>query len=124
MSFQLNGIQSFFKILQIYKHALTLYNIYVIRKGEVHNMRVNYKGMDVDYPYRIAEINYDDEKECKKIEYIAKVMYIKGWEIKIVADGWAYCEVDNIEEYKSFMKDWKEVKKSVALWRKFGFAEY
>ena len=87
-------------------------------------MRVNYKGMDKDYPYRIAEINYDDEEESKKVEYIAKVMLINGWEIKIVADGWAYCEVDNIDEYRSFMKDWKEVKKSVALWKKFGFAEY
>lgn len=84
-------------------------------------MRVNYKGMDKDYEYRVAEINYDEE-ESKKVEYIAKVMYIKGFEIKIVCDGYACCEVDNIEEYKNFMKDWKEVKKSVALWKKFGFA--
>lgn len=35
-------------------------------------MRVNYKGMDSLHPYRIAEINYDDEKECKKLNTLQK----------------------------------------------------
>ena len=84
-------------------------------------MRVNYKGMDKDFEYRLAKINYDEE-ETKKVEYMIKIMSIKGWEIKNATEEYAYCEVENIEEYKEFMKDWKEVKKSVALWKKFGFA--
>ena len=51
-------------------------------------------------------------------------MAIKGWDIVVSTDTYATCEVENIEQYKDFMRDWKEVKKSVALWRKFGFAEY
>lgn len=113
----------FFELLQIYKYTLMLYNIYVIRKGRIHNMRVNYKGMDKDYEYRIAEISFDEE-EFNKVCYISKVMAIKGWDIVVSTDTYATCEVENIEQYKDFMRDWKEVKKSVALWRKFGFAEY
>lgn len=86
-------------------------------------MRVNYKGMDKDYEYRIAEISFDEE-EFNKVCYISKVMAIKGWDIVVSTDTYATCEVENIEQYKDFMRDWKEVKKSVALWRKFGFAEY
>lgn len=84
-------------------------------------MTVNYKGIDTDFNYRLAEINFDDG-EYEKLEYISKVMKIKGWNIDIVTDGYAQCEVDDKEDYRSFMKDWNEVKKSVALWKKFNIA--
>lgn len=78
-------------------------------------MRVNYKGMDVDYPYRIAEINYDDEEEYEKVEHMIKIMANKGWNIVNGVAGWASCEMADMHEYKEFIKDWKEAKKSVAL---------
>ena len=78
-------------------------------------MRVNYKGMDKDYEYRIAEINYDDEEESKKVEHMIKIMANKGWNIVNGVAGWASCEMADMQEYKEFMKDWKEAKKSVAL---------
>lgn len=84
-------------------------------------MTVNYKGISEDFNYRIAEINFKEE-ELAKVEYIAKVMNIKGYDIEVVTDGYAICEVDGKEEYKEFMKEWKEVKKSVALWKKFNKA--
>jgi hypothetical protein len=84
-------------------------------------MTVNYKGMDSDFDYRLAEINFDDG-EYKELDYITKVMKIKGWNIDIVTDRYAQCEVDDKKDYKEFMKDWKEVKKNVALWKKFNIA--
>ena len=84
-------------------------------------MIVNYKGIDKEFNYRVAEINFSED-EIAKVEYITKVMSIKGWEINIVTDGYAVCEVERKEDYKDFMRDWKEVKKSVALWKKFNIA--
>ena len=84
-------------------------------------MTVSYKGKDADYNYRIAEIFFDDETEQKIYERIEKVMKIRGWELNQVTNGYASCKVDNMEEYRDFVKDYKEVKKSVKLWEKFGF---
>lgn len=84
-------------------------------------MTVNYKGLDMYNNYRLAEICFEDE-ELEKLEYISKVMQIKGWNIDIVTMGYAQCKVDDKEDYRSFMEDWKEVKKSVALWKKFNIA--
>lgn len=78
-------------------------------------MKVNYKGMSKDYEYRIAEINYDDEEEYEKVEHMIKIMANKGWNIVNGVAGWASCEMADMQEYKEFMKDWKEAKKSVAL---------
>lgn len=82
-------------------------------------MTVNYKGQDASYKYRIAEINFS-ENEFSKIERIAKVMEIKGYNIDIVTREYALCEVYDMNDYKDFMKEWKQVKKAVALWEKFG----
>ena len=84
-------------------------------------LRVDYKGMNMDLDYRLAEISFTED-EIEKVEYIAKVMKIKGWKIDIVTDGYAQCEVEDKEDYKSFIEDWKEVKKNVALWKKFNIA--
>lgn len=75
-------------------------------------MKVKYKGTDPNYPYRVAEIGYE-EKEEKTIEDIADLMTEYGWKIDIVGCGYASCEVDDIDDYKSFMEDWKECKKIV-----------
>jgi hypothetical protein len=76
-------------------------------------MKVSYKGQDSDFNYRVAEINYDDDnkKEIDILSDIASLMEKLGWKIDIVGCGYASCEVDDIDDYKSFMQDWKECKK-------------
>lgn len=83
-------------------------------------MTVNYKGMDKGFDYRLAEINFDEEKEMKDYERLEKVMRIKGWDLNLVTDGYASCEIENMFEYKQFVAVYKEVKKSIRLWKKFG----
>lgn len=83
-------------------------------------MTVNYKGMDKDFNYRLAEINYNEDTEQRIISRIEQVMRIKGYEINQVTDGYASCEVDSMDEYREFVKDYKDVKKAVKLWEKFG----
>ncbi len=83
-------------------------------------MRVNYKGMDKDFDYRLAEINFDENTEQTLMDKIEKVMNIKGYALNQVTNGYASCEVENIEEYKQFVRDYKDVKKSAKLWIKFG----
>lgn len=83
-------------------------------------MTVNYKGIDKDFGYRLAEINFDDGKEQRLMDRIEQVMRIKGYEINQVADGYASCEVENMDEYKQFVRDYKDVKRAVKLWIKFG----
>ena len=46
-------------------------------------MKVKYKGTDPNYPYRIAEIGYE-EKEEQTLEAIASIMTDFGWNIDIV----------------------------------------
>lgn len=84
-------------------------------------MTINYKGMDKDFNYRLAEINFDEDTEQKIMDRIEQIMRIKGWEIDQVAGGYGCCEVDNMDEYKQFVRDYKEVKKAVKLWERFGF---
>ena len=83
-------------------------------------MRVNYKGIDSEYNYRMAEISYT-EKEENLMKRIEKVMNIHGWNLNIITDGYASCEVNDRDEYNEFVSDYKDVKKSVKLWEKFGF---
>lgn len=82
-------------------------------------MNINYKGMDANYKYRVVEINFDNTSQ-KLYDKIEKVMNIKGWKLTQVTDGYALCEIDSYEEYKEFVRDYKEVKKSAKLWIKFG----
>lgn len=60
-----------------------------------------------------AEISYDDynKKEVDILSDIASLMKKLGWKIDIVGSGYANCMVDDIDDYKSFMQDWKECKK-------------
>lgn len=83
-------------------------------------MTVNYKGTDKDFNYRLAEISFDEDKEQVLMDKIQKVMNIKGYALNQVTSGYASCEVDSMEEYKDFVRDYKEVKKSAKLWIRFG----
>lgn len=77
-------------------------------------MRVSYKGSDSDFGYRVAEIAYDDdnEKDVELLTRTAELMEDCGWHIYICGCGYASCEVDNIDDFRSFMIDWKECKKN------------
>ena len=83
-------------------------------------MRVNYKGRANGYDYRIAEIYYED-RELRVLERIIQLMGIYGYQIVNSVEGWAYCEVSDLEEYKEFMWAWKKAKKCIANCEKFGF---
>ena len=83
-------------------------------------MTVNYKGMDKDFNYRLAEINFDEDTEQRIMNRIEQVMRIKGYEINQVTDGYASCKVESMSEYREFVRDYKDVKKAVKLWEKFG----
>lgn len=75
-------------------------------------MRVNYKGKSICFKWRLAEICYDEEKEIAKVEEIVYIMKKQfGWNIDIVADGYSQCQIEDFEDYKSFMEDFKETKK-------------
>lgn len=76
-------------------------------------MRVSYKGQDQDFRYRVAEIAYDDydDKEQTLLENTAELMKDRGWNINICGCGYASCEVDDIDDFRSFMSDWKECKR-------------
>lgn len=76
-------------------------------------MRVSYKGQDQDFRYRVAEISYDDydDKERTLLENTTELMECHGWHINICGCGYASCEVDNIDDFRSFMEDWKECKR-------------
>lgn len=82
-------------------------------------MTVNYKGMDNGFKFRLAEINCTENEE-KTLERIVQVMNIKGWKLCLCAECYAQCEVENIDEYKQFVADYKEVKKAVKRWEKHG----
>jgi hypothetical protein len=76
-------------------------------------MRVSYKGQDQDFKYRVAEIAYDDydDKERTLLENTVELMEDHGWNIDICGCGYASCMVDDIDDFRSFMEDWKECKK-------------
>lgn len=83
-------------------------------------MRVDYKGIDADYDYRVAEISFNDA-EADKVERIVFAMSVRGWDIDIVTDGYAVCEVDSYQEYREFMQDWKECRRVINNCTKYGF---
>lgn len=75
-------------------------------------MKVSYKGMDRELNSRYVEIYYKDE-EFEKVEKLINLMNNEGWNIKNGVMGFATCEIEDREEYRYFMQDWKTVKKYV-----------
>lgn len=87
-------------------------------------MTINYKGISKDYEYRVAEISYneDDKKDTELAERVAFFLErIKGWDIDTSVSGWIACEVENMDEYKEFKRDYKEAKKMILNCMKYGF---
>lgn len=87
-------------------------------------MTIGYKGMSKDYEYRVAEICYndDDKKDTELAERVAFFLIrIKGWDIDTAVPGWMCCQVENMDEYKVFKKDYKEAKKMILNCMKYGF---
>lgn len=74
-------------------------------------MVVNYKGKDPDFDYRIAEITYDEDTESDKMDRIVDFLIDEGWDVNIVTPGYGQCVVEDMDEYKEFVKDWKVAKK-------------
>lgn len=72
-------------------------------------MKVSYKGMDRELNSRYVEIYYKDE-EFEKVEKLINLMNNEGWNIKNGVMGFATCEIEDREEYRYFMQDWKTVK--------------
>ena len=77
-------------------------------------MVLSYKGRDPQYNYRIAEITFK-ESEMPKMEKLQQVMADLGWDIDIVTEDYAICEVDDIEAYNMFKEDWKQAKKGLGV---------
>ena len=75
-------------------------------------MKVSYKGLDRELNSRYVEIYYKDE-EFEKVEKLINLMNNEGWNIKNGVMGFATCEIEDREEYRYFMQDWKTVKKSI-----------
>lgn len=85
-------------------------------------MKINYKGRYEDKSkreHRLAEITFAESEE-RDYKRLAQVMSIKGWDLQLIINEYAACEVEDREEYEMFLKDYKEVKKSISLWKKFG----
>lgn len=91
-------------------------------------LQVHYRGKNHDYDYRIAEIEFTED-EKKLVNNIADLMNIRHraykdlnpYTIDVVTDGYALSRVDDIEDYKDFMKTWKQVKKEIKCWMKYGY---
>lgn len=87
-------------------------------------MTIRYKGMTKDYEYRVAEINFDEDNKKEKIlaERLAFFLEnVKGYSIDCPVEGYMICEVENMDEYKEFKRDYKEAKKMILNCMKYGF---
>lgn len=78
-------------------------------------MTTKYKGRTSNYNYRAAEIAFNDETEQRFYDRVEQVMKLKGWNLIQVTDGYALCEVNDYDEYKEFVRDYKDVKESIRL---------
>ena len=75
-------------------------------------MRINYKGMDKDYPYRVAEIFFNENEQIK-VDKVIELLEKEGWKIDTVTDGYYLCGIEDYDEYKLFMNDWKNAKSKI-----------
>lgn len=83
-------------------------------------MKIMYKGKENPWDnsrkndFRGAWIGFDpdNEKEVERVERIVSEMGKLGWNFDLVYDS-ALCEVEDMEEYKELVRDYKVVKKTV-----------
>ena len=84
-------------------------------------MTINYKGSEKDFPWRLAEISFSED-EWELANRMEKLFHIKGWtNFEVVTDGYAACTVEDFEQYKDFVTDYKAVKKCIKNCMEFGF---
>lgn len=83
-------------------------------------MRINYKGQDINFKFRIAEITFNEEKERELYDFIEKGVNIKGWGLRQVCEGYAQCNVIDYEEYSRFLHHYKIFKHLFTLVKKYG----
>ena len=87
-------------------------------------MRVTYKGRSKDYDYRVAEVTFDDESKKEQTIVERAIFFlerIKGYRIDVPVPGYAICEVEDMDEFKMFSKDWREAVKMIKDCMKYGF---
>lgn len=87
-------------------------------------MRVTYKGRSKDYDYRVAEVTFNDESKKDQTIVERAIFFlerIKGYRIDISVPGYAICEVEDMDEFKMFSKDWHEAVKMIKDCMKYGF---
>lgn len=85
-------------------------------------MTVTYKGMKNDYEYRVAEINFNEEKEETLVNKVAFFMEkVKGYKVDVVTNGYAVCEVEDRKEFTTFAREWREAVRMTKNCMKFGF---
>ncbi|MFR0074332.1 MAG: hypothetical protein ACLRVD_08235 [Blautia caecimuris] len=87
-------------------------------------MTIGYKGMTKDYEYRIAEINFNEDNEKEKTlaeRLIFFLKNVKGYSIDHSIYGYITYQVENMDEYKEFKRDYKEAKKMILNCMKYGF---
>ena len=83
-------------------------------------MTVSYKGYSKKFSWRLAEVSFTDE-EWTLANRMVQPLRIKGWDFAVVTDGYAAANVDDFEQYKEFVEDYKAVKKCIRDCMKFGF---
>ena len=87
-------------------------------------MTINYFGKNESNKNRAVCIEVNLNKEVEEVEMLkkmAKLLTIKGYEVDEGVHGMLLIGVDSPSEYEIVVRDYKDVKKSLALWKKFGF---
>ena len=102
-----------------------MYNIGVKRKEE-NKMKVTYKGMNENegYKYRQAEVEWDDENEREETLFnriYFAIHRVDGWDLIHDCQGHAYCEVEDMDEFKMFANDFRKWRKCISDCEKYGF---
>ena len=87
-------------------------------------MTISYFGKNGANKRRTAciEANMNrEEDEVVMLEKMARLLTIKGYDVDESVYGMLLIEVSDPGEYEMVVVDYKALKKSIALWKKFGF---
>ena len=61
------------------------------------------------------------ENEQVAFDRVCNLLRVKGWNIDNGVECWGLCLVEDANEAKDFMNDWKAAKRCIANCIKFGF---
>lgn len=87
-------------------------------------MTITYFGKNESNKHRIACIEANMNKEAEEVvslEKMAKLLAIRGYHVDESVHGILIVPVDSVSEYNILVFDYKELKKSISMWKKFGF---